>query len=107
MVDEYIGARGRRFVSIYRSARKDGMYLFVDRKDGLAKVPETLRELFGSPVHVMDLLLTPDRALAQADARDVLARIEAQGFHLQLPPAPDEESRAIINANDKLVAGRF
>lgn len=106
MVDEYTRDRGRRFVTVYRSARKDGMYLFVDRKEGLAKVPEALRELFGVPVHVMDVLLTPERRLAQADARDVLARIEAQGFHLQLPPAPDEESRAIINANDKLAAGR-
>lgn len=105
VADEYLAARGRRFVSVFRSARKEGMYLYVDRQEGLARVPEALRELFGTPLHSMDLLLTPERPLARARAADVLARIGEQGFFLQMPPLPDEETARIIAANDKLAAG--
>lgn len=105
MADEYLGAE-RRLVSVFRSRRKEGAYLFVDRAEGMARVPEALQSLFGTPQHVMDLLLTPQRQLAQADAAEVLRRIAEQGYHLQMPPLPDDEARAIILANDKLAAGR-
>lgn len=105
MAEQYLGAQ-RRLVSIFRSPRKDGMYLYVDRAEGLARVPADLLALFGPPRHSMDLLLTPARPLARVDVAEVLARIAERGWFLQMPPAPDEESRAIIAANDKLPAGR-
>ena len=97
----------RRLVSVFRSPRRDGMYIYVDRKDGLTRVPEALRELFGTPGHAMDLLLTPGRKLARVDAAEVLAGIRDQGFFLQMPPVIDDDARAIIiAANDKLAPGR-
>ena len=96
----------RRLVAVYRSPRKEDMYLFVDRREGLARMPDALRRLFGEPEHAMDLLLTPTRKLARADAAEVLRCIAEQGFYLQMPPLPDDETHAIILANDKLAPVR-
>jgi uncharacterized protein YcgL (UPF0745 family) len=96
----------RRLVSVFRSPRRDGMYLYVDRREGTARVPPALLDLFGAPAHAMDLLLTPQRQLARADAVDVLAGIRDRGYFLQMPPQPDAEMNAIILANEKLAAGR-
>jgi uncharacterized protein YcgL (UPF0745 family) len=52
------------------------------------------------------LVITPDKKLARAIAKDVLAAIESQGFYLQMPPSLYGEaqisSRAIIEANNFL-----
>lgn len=96
----------RRLVSVWRSSRREGMYLYVDRAEGMQRVPEPLLQMFGVPQHAMDLLLTPARTLARASAAEVLAALRDQGFFLQLPPQPDEELRRLIAANDKLSAGR-
>lgn len=96
----------RRLVSVYASPRRDEMYLYVDRRDALTKVPSPLLDLFGTPRHVMDLLLTPGKPLARVSAADVLASLRDRGFHLQMPPVIDDEMQAIIRANDKLAAGR-
>jgi len=76
--------------SIYRSPRKNEMYLYVEKKDALKRVPETLLVAFGPPQHVFDLLLTPERQLAREDIQQVLENLEKQGYHLQMPPAEDE-----------------
>ncbi|TGD73571.1 YcgL domain-containing protein [Mangrovimicrobium sediminis] len=80
----------KRLVEIFRSSRKDEMYLYVDRARGLADVPEPLLQQFGEPTSVMSLMLEPARKLARADAAEVLAKIEAQGFYLQMPPTAEE-----------------
>jgi len=80
----------KRICSIYKSPRKREMYLYVDKREALARVPEALLQAFGAPQHVFDLLLTPERKLAREDIHKVLANLEAQGFHLQMPP-PEEE----------------
>lgn len=80
----------KRICSIYKSPRKREMYLYVDKREALARVPEALLQVFGTPQHAFDLLLTPERKLAREDIHKVLANLEAQGFHLQMPP-PEEE----------------
>ena len=76
--------------SIYKSPRKDGMYLYVDKRDALKRVPEGLLAAFGAPQLAFELVLTPERQLAREDINKVLANIEAQGYHLQMPP-PEED----------------
>ena len=78
----------KRLVEIFRSPRREGMYLFVDRARGLADVPEPLLARFGEPQPVMTLLLEPGRPLARAEAAEVLRQIAERGFYLQLPPVP-------------------
>jgi uncharacterized protein YcgL (UPF0745 family) len=80
----------KRICSIYRSPRKNEMYLYVLKSDALERVPEGLLEVFGKPVHAFDLVLSPARALAREDIHVVLEHLENQGYHLQMPPAEDE-----------------
>lgn len=75
---------------VFRSSRKQEMYLYVDKVRGLVDVPDTLLLQFGEPVPVMLLQLTPEQRLARADAALVLASIDAQGFYLQMPPTAAE-----------------
>lgn len=80
----------KRICSIYKSPRKREMYLYVDKREALTRIPEALLNVFGAPQHVFDMLLTPERKLAREEAGQVLENIEKQGFHLQMPP-PEEE----------------
>lgn len=75
-----------RLVRIYRSTRRQEMYLFVDAGEDLERVPEALLKGFGRPVQAMELDLDAQRKLARADAAVVLERIESAGFYLQMPP---------------------
>ena len=75
---------------VFRSSRKQEMYLYVDKARGLVDVPEVLMAQFGEPEPVMTLVLDSQRKLARADTADVLADIAAQGFYLQMPPTTAE-----------------
>lgn len=71
---------------VYKSPRKDQMYLYVEKSVGLAQVPKPLLHRFGEPEEVMMLLLDGKRSLARADAAEVALAIREQGFYLQMPP---------------------
>lgn len=83
----------KRICEVFRSPRKAEMYLYVDKAAGYKDLPETLLAQFGEPESVMTLLLTSDKHLARADAAEVLAKIESQGFYLQMPPTEAELRR--------------
>jgi uncharacterized protein YcgL (UPF0745 family) len=74
---------------IYRSPRKDEMYLYVCCEDDFSAVPEPLLKRFGTPQRVMNLTLSPERKLAREDVNQVLKNLQSQGFHLQMPPKMD------------------
>ncbi len=80
----------KRICAVYKSPKKDEMYLYVDKREGLSRVPEALLSTFGEPKEVMTLLITADKKLARVDADKVLDEISAKGFYLQMPPARDE-----------------
>ena len=80
----------KQLCSVYRSPRKQGMYLYVDRLKGLEPVPEALITAFGKPQHAFDFVLTEERKLAQEDVQKVLENLKNQGYHLQMPPPEDE-----------------
>ncbi len=80
----------KRICSIYRSPRKNEMYLYVLKSDALERVPENLLSAFGKPLHAFDLVLTPERKLSREDIHKVLENLQTQGYHLQMPPAEDE-----------------
>ena len=86
MIDDH-----RLLCSVYRSAKKEGMYLYVRRGSDLADLPQALMKAFGVPGHAMDLLLTAEKKLARVEAATVMAQIRAQGFFLQMPPTDTEE----------------
>ena len=80
----------KRLVEVFKSNRRQEMYLYVDQARGLEDVPEDLLGRFGVPERVMTLLLDSDRKLARADPAEVLAKIDNQGFYLQMPPTTAE-----------------
>ena len=80
----------KRICSIYRSLKRNEMYLYVLKSDVLERVPEGLLAVFGKPVHAFNLVLTPERKLQQEDIHQVLENLDKQGYHLQMPPAEDE-----------------
>ena len=76
--------------SIYRSSRKDEMYLYVDKRDALKKVPDTLMDMFGKAQHIMDMPLTAERQLARVEIDKVLEGIRDKGYYLQMPPPRED-----------------
>ena len=76
---------------VYRSPRKQEMYLYLAEEDAFDKVPEALLERFGQPILVIELELSPERKLAREDVNTVIANLRSQGFHLQLPPSLQPE----------------
>ncbi|BAO45474.1 YcgL domain-containing protein [Thiolapillus brandeum] len=72
---------------IYRSPKKDEMYLYLAKEDGFDAVPELLMARFGTPpLLVMELELHDERRLARADVTQVLAKLAEDGYYLQMPP---------------------
>ena len=93
----------KRICSIYKSPRKQGMYLYVDKREALKRVPEALLQLFGTPQLAFDLVLSPERKLVREDVEQVLENIQNQGFHLQMPPANDELDDYIVHLPEELL----
>ena len=77
-------------VSIFKSSRKNEMYLYVEKKHQLENIPEALMTVFGRPEHVMDMLLTSERTLARVDTAQVISDLQEKGFYLQMPPAEED-----------------
>ncbi len=71
---------------IYRSPRKEGMYLYLVEEAGFDAVPAALLERFGTPEPVMQLDLHAGRPLAREDVMRVMENLRREGYHLQLPP---------------------
>ena len=92
----------KKLCSVYKSPREEGMYLYVDKEDGLERVPEILLKKFGEPMLVMTIALSEDKKLAQADPAKVLTAIDEQGFYLQMPLTPEQYMQELRNKNSKL-----
>lgn len=71
---------------VYKSSRKEEMYLYLANEDGYDDLPDMLKQHFGKAQLVMQLDLNPERPLARADIQAVMAAIEEQGYYLQMPP---------------------
>ncbi|MGO1460945.1 MAG: YcgL domain-containing protein [Marinobacter sp.] len=81
--------KSREFVSVFRSSKKSDTYIFVRRGQAWEELPESLKAVFGSPVHSMDLIMTPERKLARTTGEQVLMAIEEKDFFLQMPQEQD------------------
>lgn len=76
---------------IYKSPRKNEMYLYLAKEDGFEDLPEALMSRFGRPELVMELELHAGRPLAREDVDTVMANLRERGFHLQMPPELDPD----------------
>jgi len=79
-----------KIVSIYKSPRKDEMYVYTEKRDALTKVPEALLDMFGTPIHVMDMPLTADKTLARVETDKLFESLNDKGYYLQMPPPKED-----------------
>lgn len=75
--------------SVFRSSHKNFTYIYLLVGHKFEDLPVALKQVFGKPVFVMNLELTPDRKLAYEDVDQVMHDLTSQGYHLQLPPRED------------------
>jgi len=71
---------------IYKSLKKEELYLYLDKKDDFSALPENLFNSFGPLQFVMELQLSLERKLAREDVSKVMAGLENKGFYVQMPP---------------------
>lgn len=75
---------------IYKSRKKDELYLYITEKDDFSEVPASLFDAMGAePVFVMELDLAGRDQLAREDIETVKANLASQGYHVQMPPRPE------------------
>lgn len=72
---------------VYKSLNKENYFLYVKSGEGLNGVPAELMTHFGESELTLTFTLSKERKLAKEDAATVLANLDEQGYHLQLPPA--------------------
>jgi uncharacterized protein YcgL (UPF0745 family) len=73
--------------TIYKSTKKDGAYLYVEKRDDFSRVPDALMSMFGKPILSMVMNLE-GKKLVRVDIDKVKSALENEGFFLQLPPPP-------------------
>ena len=71
---------------VYKSLRKPDTYVYLAERDDFARLPEPLRNQIGALQFVLEVALTPERRLAQANPDVVRTNLASRGFHLQFPP---------------------
>ena len=73
--------------SVYRSTKKEEMYLYVPVKDDFSQVPEALLTVFGRPEFALQINLAKREKLSRVDIEEVREKLNEDGFYLQMPPA--------------------
>jgi uncharacterized protein YcgL (UPF0745 family) len=71
---------------IYKSLKKEELYLYLRKKDDFSEIPEPLYNSLGQIEFVMELEITPERKLAREDVNKVLSSLQDKGFFVQMPP---------------------
>lgn len=71
---------------VYKSLRKPDTYVYLRKRDDFAVMPDAVRSPLGELAFVLEVALTSERRLAQADAAVVRTNLATHGFHLQFPP---------------------
>ncbi len=72
--------------SIYRGKRREDHYVYLAEADNFDPIPDTIKRLMGEFVLAMEIEITLESKLASNNAEEILSKIEAQGFFLQVPP---------------------
>ncbi|MGL5284963.1 MAG: YcgL domain-containing protein [Aeromonas sp.] len=90
--------------AVYKSRKKSDTYLFIERREDFSSVPEPLLTAFGRPQLVMMVKLDEQKPLAFSDVAKVKQALKAQGFYLQMPPAPTnllDEHKAFLKSQSE------
>lgn len=70
---------------VYKSLKKADTYIYLTEKDCFQDVPDRLLKIFGEPKFTFEFELNLGRKLVAADAKQVIASLQQQGYYLQIP----------------------
>lgn len=70
---------------VYKSQRKQDTFVYLAMRDDFSSLPAAVHAQLAPFTFVLDVALTPERLLAQADAATVRQALGSHGFYLQLP----------------------
>ena len=93
---------------IYKFPKHDDMYVYIARpdypndtdeiKDWLGVLPKEFRASLGVSKFVMHLDLDATQALARVDKDEVIAKLNTQGYFVQMPPQDVMRKQAELRA---------
>ncbi|WP_373020126.1 YcgL domain-containing protein [Thiomicrorhabdus sp.] len=89
-------------VSVFKSPKKEELFLYVPQDDGLEKLPNELLVMFGEPAHVIDFELSPERKLAREESAKVIEALLKKGYFMQMPPNEVEKFSDIAPPPERL-----
>ena len=84
---------------VYRSEKKQGMYLYLRTKDDFDCVPAALIKLIGEVTFSFDFDLSKKKKLVKAEADEVMRLLSDNGYFLQMPPSKSEIAGLRSNSN--------
>ena len=67
---------------VFKTKKKDEMYLYVTRKDAFTRVPEELMTMFGKPELAMTMILTPEKIAWPSGYRKSVSSARRKGVLL-------------------------
>lgn len=70
---------------VYRSSKKEGLYVYVREKNMLEKLPAALQQEMGQAEYAMSIELSESKKLNTEDPVHVMQNLETHGFHVQMP----------------------
>lgn len=95
---------------IYKFPKHSDMYVYIARpdypddtdeiKDWLSVLPKDFRASLGRSEFVMHLDLATRSSLARVDKAEVLAKLESQGYFVQMPPQDVMRRQAELRARE-------
>ncbi len=71
--------------AVYKTRRKEGMYLYLPKKDRFDEVPEALMKTFGKPQFVMLVAVEKHGKVAGVDSEVLKKALLEEGYYLQMP----------------------
>ena len=75
---------------VYRSEKKQGMFLYLREKDDFSCVPESLIKLLGETTYSFEFDLNQDKKMVKVEAKEVMKTMDENGYFLQMPPPKSE-----------------
>ncbi len=95
---------------IYKFPKHADMYVYIARpdypddtdeiKDWLSVLPKDFRSGLGTSKFVMHLDLSATEKLARVDRDEVLAKLQSQGYFVQMPPQDVMRRQAEMRAKE-------
>ncbi len=82
---------------VYRSSKKDGLYLYLPQTIDKCELPEAVLRQMGEPELALSFMLTASRKLGQENPATVKANLLSQGFHIQMPRDIEDQIAAITS----------